>query len=504
MPSSDHRAAPGSAVSAEREHVAALQAELTRLHARVAELESDNTRLTTLNSALTDGVKHEPDRHGNSFSLLQTATALKTQVDERTTALQQTMQHLERANHELQASHEAALAAGKAKSAFLAAMSHELRTPMNGVIGMTELLLLDQLNSAQQQSVETIRESSLALLSVLNDILDFSKIEAGEMRLEQIGFDLKSNIERSVALLTPQIAKKGLGFRLEWDQNLPAAVMGDPTRLNQIITNLLGNAIKFTHSGAITLRARLNEQSHHEVSVRFDVQDTGIGIPAHVMPRLFTSFTQADSSTTRKFGGTGLGLAIVKRLCELMQGRCGVHSEPGQGSCFWFEVQLKPDRQPAQPHFADNKDVVLAAAGRREFKVLLVEDNMINQQVAMMLLETIHCTSEVADNGAAALELMTQPHHFDAVLMDCQMPGMDGFEATRRIRAHEQQQHLHTPIIALTANAMTGDRELCLAAGMDDFLSKPFQLHELSAMLDKWCLTQQPATPACSSAEMPA
>jgi len=478
-----------------------LQSEVARLTSRCIELEQTNTQMQTINNALMDRIERDMDRQGNSFSLFQAATALESQVNERTLALTQAMHRLERTNQELQASNEAAQAASKAKSAFLAAMSHELRTPMNGVIGMIELLLLGKLDPSQQQAVDTIRESSLALLAVLNDILDFSKIEAGEMRLEKIGFDLSKTVERTVALLKPQIEKKNLTFRFEWDNNLPNTVIGDPTRLTQIITNLLGNAIKFTQSGSVTLNARLVQQTGKDVTLHFEIQDTGIGIAPDVIPKLFNSFTQADSSTTRKFGGTGLGLAIVKRLCELMQGDCGVHSEVGRGSTFWFDITLARDTHPGPLQCADNNAVVRAAADRRALNVLVVEDNMVNQQVAVMLLETIHCNCEVAENGVSAVELATHARPFDLILMDCQMPEMDGYEATRRIRAHEQRHNLHVPIIALTANAMIGDREQCLSVGMDDFLSKPFQLHELSTMLDKWC-SARPALSASASVEM--
>jgi CheY-like chemotaxis protein len=265
-------------------------------------------------------------------------------------------------------------------------------------------------------------------------------------------------------------------------------VIGDPTRYAQILTNLIGNALKFTATGHIRLSAALVAQAEDSLQFRFEIEDTGIGIRREVIPRLFNSFTQADSSTTRQFGGTGLGLAIVRRLSQLMGGDCGATSELGTGSCFWFSLSLRRD---GHAHMATGKFSATTSTTARgevdhKLKILVVEDNPINQEVAMALLETLHCECSLAVNGVEAVAALTQPHAFGLVLMDCQMPELDGFEATRRVREYERQQQLHTPIVALTANAIVGDRDLCLAAGMDDFLSKPFQLHQLSSMLGKW------------------
>jgi PAS domain S-box-containing protein len=372
----------------------------------------------------------------------------------------------------------------QARTEFLANMSHEIRTPMNGVLGMLNLLKDTPLTDEQRDLLQTAETSAQHLLEILNDILNLAKIEAGQMKLERTPTDLKRLVRETCEMVRPQARLKGILLREE----LPTGelyALADPTRLRQILLNLLSNAVKFTERGEVVARLIQREASaDNEHALRFEVQDTGIGIPPDKQQQIFEPFRQADGSTTRKYGGTGLGLAISKKLVELMGGRMGVVSQVGEGSTFWFEVSLPACDAPAHVRLEQQ----LRAAEQTPLtglRVLVAEDNFVNQKVIRRTLEKWGIEAQIANNGREALEwLSREPFHL--VLMDCQMPEMDGYEATRRIRAYEQPRGLHMPIIALTANALEGDREKCLECGMDDYLTKPVNPDLLWEKLVRW------------------
>ncbi len=428
---------------------------------------------------------------------------LEKMVLERTDALQKTNSELAAANELLkvatertQKMAETALVATKAKSEFLANMSHEIRTPMNGVIGMINLLSDTPLSSEQREFAGVIKVSAEALLCIINDILDFSKIEAGKMSLEKVDFDLAETVKDSIKLLEPRAQAKGITLTHSLGSEVGALLVGDPSRLRQILLNLLGNAIKFTEKGGVSLEIKQLGGTDKEAHLCFTVRDSGIGLSAESQQKLFQSFSQADTSTSRKFGGTGLGLAICRKLVELMGGSINVSSTLGQGSTFWFILPY--GKQKSQRNdlaggegfsplkFSNGSHAGSIFALPRDTRILLAEDNRINQVVGVKQLKKLGYTNvDIANNGVEAVEAWKRLNH-EVILMDCQMPELDGYEAARKIRELETGQALpHTQIIAMTASVMPEDRELCLAAGMDDFISKPVNENDLKNKLEQ-------------------
>ncbi|MDD5296768.1 MAG: response regulator [Rhodocyclaceae bacterium] len=381
---------------------------------------------------------------------------------------------------------EAAEAASRAKSVFLANMSHELRTPMNAIMGMTNLALHRATDPRQVDQLTKATQASQHLLSVINDILDISKIEAERLTLERVGFKLGGILENLSSLLSGKVAEKGLNLTVEMAPDLASLhLQGDPLRLGQILLNLAGNAVKFTAEGSIVVRALLLEGNPVEVLLRFEVQDTGIGIAPEDQKRLFTAFEQADGSMTRKYGGTGLGLAIAKRLVQLMGGSIGVDSEVGHGSRFWFTARLArmdgaPEAEAGQGGAAIEAALKSRYAGAR---VLLAEDEPINREVSRELLEEVGLRVDLAEDGAQAVDLAGR-NDYDLILMDMQMPKLNGVDATRAIRA--MPGRAQPPILAMTANAFDEDRQTCLAAGMNDHIGKPVDPDRLFETLLRW------------------
>ena len=390
--------------------------------------------------------------------------------------------------HELKVARQLAEDASQAKGNFLAMMSHELRTPMNGTLGMLELLSHSSLDKSQQQHVDIAMESTRHLLSVVEDVLDFSRIEQGKLELEPHYFGLADMLERCLGTFEMTAARKGLDINLHIDTALRrTAIYLDETRLRQIIVNLLANAIKFTTQGSVTLRAETIPGTGSQLALAITVTDTGIGIPADKISTIFESFRQIDSGMGRQFGGSGLGLAITHRLCDLMGADIEVHSTQGKGSSFRIMLHCNAREDTNRKELTAEKDSFPPLQGC----VLVVEDNSVNQFVIVNMLKQFGLAVITANNGIEALAMLREQLP-DLILMDCQMPGMDGFQATREIRAMADPQRAGIPIMALTANAMTADRQQCLSAGMDDYISKPVSLRRLYQAIRYWLKHKQP------------
>jgi PAS domain S-box-containing protein len=450
------------------------------------------------------GELHNRKKNGDLFWEQATIAAIRDDSGETThfVAVKEDITERKQLQANLVRAHDEAVAASRLKSEFLATVSHEIRTPINGILGMAEMLVETGLDPDQREMGEVIKSSADNLLVIINDILDFSKIEAGKFRIVAVNFDLRALVEETRALLAPRAQARQLALRCELGAAPAGWQLGDAGRIRQVLTNLLGNAIKFTERGEITISVLETRASAGRVAVRVAVRDTGIGIPLLAQAKLFQAFTQVDGSITRKFGGTGLGLAISRQLMELMGGTIGFESVLGRGSTFWFELELGRGTAPPAEDPAAAGNAEARPAGLR---VLVADDNALNQTVARVMLGRMGHTADVVGNGEEALAQLAR-HAYSVVLMDCQMPLLDGYEATRRIRAGQVAGvNPRLPIIALTAYALADDRQKCLEAGMNDYLAKPVRAVELQAALQRCGLVPgKLAAPAAMKLAAPA